>query len=37
MSIARLEHGKYADQLAKKIYNVDYLKGEVTQSEDYNP
>jgi len=35
--VSRVETGKYLDQLAKKVYTVDYLKGEVVSAEDCNP
>lgn len=37
MAVARLESGRYVNQLAHKIHNVDYLKGEIVSSEDHNP
>jgi hypothetical protein len=37
MSVSRQQPGRYVDQLARKIYTVDYFKGELASSEDYNP
>ena len=36
-AVSRVDTGKYLDQMAKKIYTVDYLKGEVISAEDHNP
>ena len=36
-TVSRVDTGKYLDQQAKKIYTVDFLKGEVINSEDHNP
>ena len=36
-AVSRVDTGKYLDQMAKKVYTVDYLKGEVISAEDHNP
>ena len=37
MHCSKFSPGRYLDQLAKKIYTVDHIKGEITAVEEHNP